>query len=183
MRRRTQTKVRLEKECDIQQRIVDLLEAAGAMVVENRSQKWDALATARAARNSAARQRAKGQVDLIVALPGGGTLWIEVKRPGEKPTIDQVQHHAGLRILGHLVIVATGHEEILAWADTLLRKPELHVYCPVLLAFAQRVSGFRHEPDAAAAAQKGACSAAGRVEGGAAAPAAITPPSSNEARS
>lgn len=107
-----------EQEHHVQERIVDLLEFAGAVVVENRSQKWDALATAMAARSDKARKRAKGQVDLIVAIPGGYTLWIEVKN-GKDGQIseDQFEKHQALRARGHLVIVARDHDDLITWAE------------------------------------------------------------------
>lgn len=96
-----------ELERHIQRRIVDLLRAAGAEVIENRSQKFDALLGAMAGNKSG-----KGTVDLIAAIPGGVTLWIEVKADGGKASPEQDAHHQRLVALGHIVIVTRNHEDI-----------------------------------------------------------------------
>jgi hypothetical protein len=101
----------IQTERDIQRRVVDLLRAAGAEVIENRSQKWDALAGA-----IAGNRAGKGTVDLVVAVPGGVTWWIECKRPGGKKTLEQEAHHARLRSLGHVVLVVEDHLELVAYA-------------------------------------------------------------------
>ena len=54
----------------------------------------------------------RGSPDIIAALDGGRTLWLEIKRPGGKPSADQLRWHAELRALGHLVVIATCLEEV-----------------------------------------------------------------------
>lgn len=133
---RKRSAVPREQEHHIQRRIVDLLEAAGAVVVENRSQQMDALATAVLARNNNARKRAKGQVDLIVGIAGGITLWIEVKRPGEDPDADQKAHHQRLVDLGHIVLVIRDESEL---PYALEHVSQYVAYRVTMLEFARRL--------------------------------------------
>lgn len=58
--------------------------------------------------------------DRLVLLPGGRACFIEVKRPGGKPTARQLAEHAKIRALGHRVHVADTREavdEVLAGED------------------------------------------------------------------
>lgn len=49
----------------------------------------------------------RGVPDLYAAHPRWGLrLWIEVKRPGEKPTLHQVAWHRSERLAGGTVLVA-----------------------------------------------------------------------------
>lgn len=47
-------------------------------------------------------------VDRILVLPHGVVVWVELKRPGNKPRPGQKRHHAWLRRLGHKVLVCDG---------------------------------------------------------------------------
>ena len=53
----------------------------------------------------------EGTPDLLVVMDRGRSLWVEVKRPGERPTEIQAQRHRELRSLGHAVVVATSVDE------------------------------------------------------------------------
>jgi len=56
----------------------------------------------------------KGDVDRILALPGGVTVWTEVKRPGKRPRADQMRVHSQLRRMGHKVLIVDGTN----WSQT-----------------------------------------------------------------
>ncbi|NSW93008.1 MAG: VRR-NUC domain-containing protein [Firmicutes bacterium] len=47
----------------------------------------------------------RGVPDRIVALPGGRTIYVELKKPGEKPEPLQLKRHRQLRDRGHQVYV------------------------------------------------------------------------------
>lgn len=105
-----------EQEKDVQRRIVEFLELHGAIVIENRSGKSNALTQAMRS-TKGQKERAKGTCDLYVFAPGGIVLAIEVKRDKKsKPDAAQLAHHAALRALGHQVIVACDHTDIITWA-------------------------------------------------------------------
>ena len=91
-------------EADIQDQIIALLEVHGALVLENRSHSvLDQIAGG---------GKAKGSPDLIAALPGGRTLWIEVKRPGQKQKPKQIEWQAQLKERGHKYVLATSIEDL-----------------------------------------------------------------------
>lgn len=52
-----------------------------------------------------------GTPDLLVLMPGGRSLWVEVKRPKEQPKPNQRERHKELRALGHAVCVCHSAEE------------------------------------------------------------------------
>ena len=52
-----------------------------------------------------------GMPDLVVMLPGGQTVWIEMKAPGGRVSPAQKDVHSRLLELGHRVIVAYSAEE------------------------------------------------------------------------
>lgn len=90
----------------IQKEIMDLLEAAGAIVIRMNS--------GRAAKKI--RLAPGGTPDLLAVFGNGGKgkcLWIEVKVPGEKPSEVQKSMHNRLRLRGQEVIVATSTEEVI----------------------------------------------------------------------
>lgn len=53
-----------------------------------------------------------GVPDRIVALPGGRTLYVELKRPGEQPRPLQLKRHQELRDRGHRVYVIDSLEGV-----------------------------------------------------------------------
>jgi hypothetical protein len=55
----------------------------------------------------------KGTPDLLVLWP---YLWIEVKRPGKKPSAEQEEWHAWARDIGVPVVVVSSPEEAVASA-------------------------------------------------------------------
>lgn len=57
-----------------------------------------------------------GYPDRLVALPGGGVAWVELKSRGRKPTKLQQMRHEQLRGLGHLVFVVDYRPDV----DTLM---------------------------------------------------------------
>lgn len=48
--------------------------------------------------------------DRLVMLPGGKVIFVECKRPGEKPRAGQVREHERLRKLGFRVEVLDSHD-------------------------------------------------------------------------
>lgn len=50
----------------------------------------------------------RGEVDRLLALPFGVVVWLELKRPGQKPRASQKRIHAWLRRKGHKVLVSDG---------------------------------------------------------------------------
>lgn len=53
-------------------------------------------------------QGVRGWPDRLVALPGNVTVWVELKKPGEKARPHQKRVHQWLRRKGHTVIVFDG---------------------------------------------------------------------------
>ena len=90
-----------ETESDRQRRIADFLMAHGCIVLFNGSSKMDAFA----ARIAGAPKSNKGSPDLIVALPGGKTAWLETKSPGGKQSPAQADWQRALEAIGHLYLV------------------------------------------------------------------------------
>lgn len=58
---------------------------------------------------------AKGVPDFIVAIPGGRTVFVELKRKGGKPTQEQIQTHAHLVKLGHWSLMTDDMIEVIEW--------------------------------------------------------------------
>lgn len=54
----------------------------------------------------------RGAPDRVVMLPGGKILFVELKKPGEPPTEQQLIEHDNLRKLGQLVYVADSIEGV-----------------------------------------------------------------------
>lgn len=54
-----------------------------------------------------------GTPDLFVIMSGGRSLWVEVKKPGEEPTVVQRLRHRELRNMGHAVTVARSVEDFI----------------------------------------------------------------------
>lgn len=56
-----------------------------------------------------------GMPDLHLPVPRGahGSLYIEVKAPGEKPTKHQLDRHAELRSAGNVVVVCDGVQQLI----------------------------------------------------------------------
>jgi len=59
------------------------------------------------------RLQKAGTPDLFVVRKSGNNLWIEVKRPGEKPDSDQVKMINILQSYGETVIVATSLTDVI----------------------------------------------------------------------
>lgn len=58
-----------------------------------------------------------GAPDRLVMLPDRRAFWVELKAPGEKPTVMQVREHNRMRRLGEIVHVIdsiAGVDEVLA---------------------------------------------------------------------
>ena len=55
----------------------------------------------------------KGVPDFVIALPGGKTLYVEAKRPGEKVKPAQRDWHTEMLKLGHYVYVVHDLSEFL----------------------------------------------------------------------
>ena len=53
-----------------------------------------------------------GYPDRVVLLPGGKTIWIELKSKGKKPTKLQKIRIASLKLLGHQVFVIDSRETV-----------------------------------------------------------------------
>lgn len=56
----------------------------------------------------------KGFPDLLVLLPGGRVVFLEVKAPGNYPDPDQRKLHEEMRALGHQVAVVRGIDDVRA---------------------------------------------------------------------
>jgi hypothetical protein len=56
-----------------------------------------------------------GMPDRIVVLPGGRTYFVELKRPGEKPSELQLHRHEELSKIGHPVAVLDTKERVDEW--------------------------------------------------------------------
>lgn len=56
-----------------------------------------------------------GIPDRVVLLPGGKTIWVELKAPGGRIREIQQVTHDRMRALGHEVVVLTGTDEVREW--------------------------------------------------------------------
>lgn len=54
----------------------------------------------------------RGWPDRLVLLPDGKVLWVELKRPGGKPTPLQLKTHQDMWSYGHMVYVIDSKEGI-----------------------------------------------------------------------
>jgi hypothetical protein len=63
----------------------------------------------------------KGTPDILGIFPGGQMFGIEGKRPGEKPSTEQLWWHASFRAQGGRIYVATDVDEALFWAQAARR--------------------------------------------------------------
>ena len=62
----------------------------------------------------------EGTPDLLTVWPGGITMYVEVKKPGEHPTDVQMKRHRELRDMGHSVTVCHSAEEFVASAREIM---------------------------------------------------------------
>ena len=53
-----------------------------------------------------------GWPDRVLLCKGGGVIWVELKKPGEKPRALQYRRHEQLRREGHSVYVLSTLEEV-----------------------------------------------------------------------
>lgn len=54
----------------------------------------------------------RGWPDRLVLLPGGRAGWVELKRPGGRPSALQLARVQRLQVLGQRAIVAAGYDEL-----------------------------------------------------------------------
>lgn len=54
----------------------------------------------------------RGVPDRMLLCPGGAVLFVELKKPGEKPTPQQAAQHRRMRALGHTVLVIDSLEAV-----------------------------------------------------------------------
>ena len=64
----------------------------------------------------------KGWPDRELILPGGVTLRVEFKRPGEKPSPAQEHWHGMLAAIGHTVWVCDSVDEFKATIEAILQR-------------------------------------------------------------
>lgn len=57
-------------------------------------------------------QTSTGYPDRVCLMPGGHTLWVELKSTGRKPTRLQQARHAQMLELGHYAVVCDSRESI-----------------------------------------------------------------------
>lgn len=60
-----------------------------------------------------------GRPDIIIALPGGKTAWVEVKMPKGLLSAEQATYLGRLGVLGHNIIVPTSAKEAIDWLKSL----------------------------------------------------------------
>jgi hypothetical protein len=99
-----------EPERLIQQRIIEALQWHGYVVIE--TPVLHGTLIGEDGRRWHVHLGELGRPDLL-AVPREHALWIEVKRPGEKPEPHQKQWHLEAAARGERVIVARSHEEVL----------------------------------------------------------------------
>ena len=89
------------RESDIEAHLVKRIKALGGEV---RKVKWVGR---------------RGAPDRLVMMPFEGnpirTLWVELKAPGKKPTVQQAREHARMRAMGQHVVVIDCIEWVDAW--------------------------------------------------------------------
>jgi hypothetical protein len=96
------------RETTIQKSIVRIIEAHGGFVI----------------RQNAGRGRYNqhlappGTPDLLVLLPGGRTVWNEIKTAERKLRAEQAATHDRLRELGQVVMTARGIEDVADFLDS-----------------------------------------------------------------
>ena len=61
----------------------------------------------------------EGTPDLLTVWPGGITMYVEVKKPGEHPSDVQMKRHRELRDMEHAVVVCHSAEEFVEAAGEL----------------------------------------------------------------
>jgi hypothetical protein len=88
-------------ETAIQKQIIDCARAMGYKPFRMNSGQ---------ARNNV-KLHAAGTPDLLIIMPRGRSLWVEVKRPGQHPTAIQMKRHKELRDMGHACTVCRSVEE------------------------------------------------------------------------
>jgi hypothetical protein len=62
----------------------------------------------------------RGAPDRVLLMPGGVTVWVEVKAPGAKPQPHQAREHARLRRNGHAVAVLDSREAVDQFFDEVI---------------------------------------------------------------
>ena len=65
-----------------------------------------------------------GGPDRLILLPKGITAFIEWKRPGEKPRVEQIAYMNDLKKLGHHTNWFDNVEEALEWLNSLITNNE-----------------------------------------------------------
>lgn len=60
----------------------------------------------------------RGVPDRLCALPGGLTIFVELKAPGEEPRPDQAREHQRLRDLGCKVLVIDSKQQVDHYFDS-----------------------------------------------------------------
>jgi hypothetical protein len=53
-----------------------------------------------------------GVPDRLVLLPGGKSIFVELKAPGKEPTAKQLLQHKKLRALGFIVLIIDSKEKV-----------------------------------------------------------------------
>ena len=103
--------MRKRPENDIQRSIVKYINAVLphgiVMAIPNASRR-----TANGRPMNAAPGLLPGAPDLIVALPKGRVLWLEVKAPKGRPSSHQITVHGRLNSLGHICAVVRSIEDV-----------------------------------------------------------------------
>ena len=90
----------------VERQIVLALERRGALVVKIPNEAlW----------RQRVRYTLRGMPDLIVLLPQGRVVFLEVKRPKGRPTPYQLEVHERLRGMGHEVYIVRSAEEALTY--------------------------------------------------------------------
>lgn len=101
-------------ESEIQAAIADALRLRGCYVERRNS------GAVRTQAGGLVRLAPVGTPDLALVLPGGRAGFVEVKRPGERPTPAQAEKHAELRGYGAVVVVAHSVDEALELLEVYL---------------------------------------------------------------
>ncbi len=104
----------MKREADIQREVIAYLRARGHNV---RKLHLGGMRARGKGGSGWAKNEMAGFPDLLVLLPEGRTMWIEVKQPGKSPSESQVTRHRELRALGHTVVVAASVEDVRAYLE------------------------------------------------------------------